>query len=195
MNKLRPIISAVFFTVLFSISTFGQTQIAPKIMLINTEAFFDEKTGITKLVAANKKLNDEFAVQIKGLQDGSTKLQAIAQELENMRKLPPNVFNQTSFNAKQSEGETLQRQLNYNKSDLESVVSKRREILVGPINMDIGKGIDEFSRKNGYGAVFDVSKMAESGTLLFLADAANFTKEFIVFYNARPATTATATTR
>lgn len=195
MNKHRPVIVAFILTGIFAISAFAQAQSAPKIVLINTEAFFDEKSGITKLVAANKQLNLEFAPRVKGLQDGNTKLQSIASELENMRKLPANVFNQGSFSAKQEEGERLQRELNYNKTDLESAVTKRRQALIGPINGDIGKGIDEFSKKNGYGAVFDVSKLAETGVLLFLAETANVTKEFIVFYNARLATTASTTTR
>jgi Skp family chaperone for outer membrane proteins len=193
MNKTFSVISSVFVLALFSFSALAQVP-GPKIGLIQTDAFYDEKAGITKLVSANKQLDSEFAPRIKELQDGNARLQAIAKELENMRKLPANVFNQATYNAKQEEGTALQRQLEFKKAEVESALTKRRDALMGPINQDIGKGITEFSKKNGYGAVFDVSKLAETGVLLFLADAANVTKEFIVFYNARPATTATAAT-
>ncbi len=188
MNKFRSITTSVFFIILISISVFAQVQPAPKIVLINTEAFYDEKAGITKLVTATKQLDAEFAARIKELQDGGTRLQTIAKDLENMQKLPAAQFNQVSFNTKRDEGERLQRELNYKKTELEAAIAKRREVLVAPISRDIGKGIDEFSKKNGYGAIFDVSKLAESGILLFLADSADVTKEFITFYNARPAT-------
>jgi len=189
MKKIFPFISTAFFALALSVSIIAQTA-PPKIMLINTEAFYDEKTGITKLITANKQLESEFALKIKALQDGNVKLQGISKELETMRALPANLFNQTSFNTKQSEGETLQRTLNFDKTELENAVTKRRETLVGPISADIGKGIDEFSKKNGYGAVFDVAKLADTGILLFLSDASDITKEFITFYNARPATAA-----
>lgn len=194
MNKFGFVIAAIFLLVLFSVSAFAQIQTAPKIVLINTEAFYDEKAGITKLVTANKQLDAEFAAKIKALQDGAAKLPIIAKELENMRNLPPNLFNQGSFSAKQDEGERLQRELNYNKTELETAITKRRETLVAPISREIGKGIDEFSKKNGYGAIFDAAKLAESGVLLFLAESADVTKAFITFYNTRPATTATTVT-
>ncbi|MEO6655423.1 MAG: OmpH family outer membrane protein [Pyrinomonadaceae bacterium] len=174
-----------FLTILFSLSAFAQIQGA-KIALINSETFFDDKAGITKLVAANRQLQAEFAVRVKELQDGSLRLQTIAKELENMQKLPAGQFNQTAYNLKQEEGESLQRTMAYKKTDVESALSQRRAVLVSPISQDIGKGIDEFAKRNGYGAIFDVSKFADSGVLLFLAESADATKQFIIFYNTRP---------
>ncbi|HLA94515.1 MAG TPA: OmpH family outer membrane protein, partial [Pyrinomonadaceae bacterium] len=113
--------------------------------------------------------------------------QVISAEMQNMQKLPPAQFNQVAYTAKQDEGEQLQRKLGYDKTDLEGAIAKRRKVLISPISQDIGKAIDEFGKKNGYAAVFDVSKMGDSGALLFLAESADVTKEFITFYNARPA--------
>ncbi|MEO6050588.1 MAG: OmpH family outer membrane protein [Pyrinomonadaceae bacterium] len=187
MKKISLLVVFGFLTVLFSISTFAQMP-AAKIALINSESFFDEKAGITKLVAANKQLEAEFAVRVKELQDGSTRLKGIAKQLDDMQKLPASQFNQNTHTAKQEEGERLQREITYKKTDLESAVNRRRDILVTPVSRDIGKRIDEFAKKNGYGAIFDVSKFADSGVLLFLAESADATKEFIIFYNTRPAT-------
>ncbi|MFN0279360.1 MAG: OmpH family outer membrane protein [Pyrinomonadaceae bacterium] len=171
-------------------ASYAQTAPA-KIALINTDAFYDEKTGITKLVAANKQLDAEFASQIKALQDSGIKIKAITSELQNMQKLPAAAFNQAAYNAKLEEGELLERQITRRKTELEDAIGKRRQVVVAPINAEIGKGITEFANKNGFGAVFDVNKLGESGVLLFLAENADVTRQFITFYNARPATAAT----
>ncbi|MEP6786889.1 MAG: OmpH family outer membrane protein [Acidobacteriota bacterium] len=186
MKRFSSPIAIAFFAVLFAVPAFAQVQPAVKIGLIDTGSFYDVKTGITKLVAANKQLESEFAAQVKDLQDGNTRLKGITTELERLQKLG-DVGSQTAFTNKRDEGERLQRELEYKKTTLEAAVAKRREILVGPVSQDIGKGIDDFAKKNGFGAVFDVNKLAENGVLLFLADNADVTKEFIAFYNARTA--------
>ena len=181
MLNFRLVITTVFFIVVFSITALAQT--APvKIVLINTASFYDEKAGITKLVNAEKQLNTEFTAQIKALQDDNTKLQAIATELQNMQKLP---VAPTAYAEKQEEGERLQRQIGYKKTDLEAAINKRRQALMGPISDDIGKALDEFAKKNGYGVIFDASKLVDAGSLLFLAESADITKDFVAFYNAR----------
>ena len=62
--------------------------------------------------------------------------------------------------------------------------------MIVPITQDISKAIEEFAKQQGYSAIFDVAKMAETGALLFLTETAEATNQFIVFYNARPATAA-----
>jgi hypothetical protein len=62
------------------------------------------------------------------------------------------------------------------------------------VNQDIGKAIGEFGKVKGYTAIFDIDKLAQAGAILHLEPSANITKEFIVFYNARPAGAATAVT-
>ena len=190
MNRRSLFIAVVFIATFYAISALAQVPAAPpKIAFINTEAFYDDKAGITKLVTATKQLDAEFATQIKALEDGNTKLQGIAKELETMQKLPQAQFNQVAYTQKQDEGERLQRELTYKKTELESAYGKRRDALIGPISQDIGKGIDEFSKKNGYGVVLDISKLAQA--LLYFGETAEVTKEFITFYNARPAAATT----
>lgn len=183
---MNRIVGATFLLTLVACASFAQTA-SPKILMINTDAFYDEKIGITKLVNAVKQLNAEFAPQIKEMDTGGARLQTIAAEIQNMQKLPAAQFNQAAYTAKQEEGETLQRQLNLKKGDMESAMKKRRQAIITPISSDIGKAVTEFANKNGYGAILDVSKLADTGVLLFLADSADVTREFIAFYNARVA--------
>ena len=187
---MKSFFTTTFLVIFLTISAVAQTQTTPvKIVFMNTDAFYDEKLGIAKLISAAKQLNAEFAAQIKALEDGGIKLQGIAKEIETMQKLPSAQLNRTAYNAKQDEGEKLQRELQYKKTELETAINKRRAALISPISQDVGKAVDEFAKKNGYGVVFDVAKLDGTGAILFLTDSADVTKEFIAFYNARPATT------
>jgi Skp family chaperone for outer membrane proteins len=193
---MKNLLSTALFLVILAVSAAAQSQPASiKIAFMNTDAFYDDKIGITKIVVATKQLNNEFAAQFKALEDGGMKLQNIAKEIDTMRKLPQAQFNQTAYNSKQEEGERLQRELTYKKTELETAINKRRTALIAPISQDVGNAMDEFAKKNNYTVIFDVAKLGEAGTLLFLADSADVTKDFIAFYNARPATAAATTAK
>lgn len=186
MPQIRTILSSIVFVVFFSISMFAQTA-PPKSVLINTAAFFDEKAGITKLVKAEKDLDALFAADIKALQDKVNKVQTLAAEIEILQKQTVTDATQAAIAAKREQGADLQRNIEFNKTELETKISKSRETMISPINFDIGKAIAEFGKKNGYGAIFDATKMEESGALLFVGDNTDITKDFIAFYNARAA--------
>jgi len=177
----RLVFVAVF---VFGLAGAVFSQVPPKSVLINTSAFYDEKAGIAKLISAEKLIDTEFAKDIKELQDGTAKLAAIAAELE---KATVTAANQAALLAKKSEGESLQRTLEFNKTNLEVKINNKRKELIEPITFDIGKAIAEFGKKNNYGAIFDASKLAETGALLFVGDSTDITKDFIAFYNARAA--------
>lgn len=187
MNYFRFIALFLFIHSIPALSALAQIPVSPpKIAFIDTGAFYDEKVGITKLVNANKQIDTEFAARIKELQDGGTKLQSIVKELDTMQKLPSAQFSQAAYVAKRDEAERLERDLNYKKTDLEAAINKRRNVLISPISQDIGKAIEEYAKKNGYGVVLDISKLGEVNTVLYFAETADTTKDFITFYNARP---------
>ena len=62
--------------------------------------------------------------------------------------------------------------------------------LIGPISQDVGKAVEEYAKKNGYHVILDIGKFIDANSVLYFADAADITKDFITFYNARPATAA-----
>ncbi len=61
---------------------------------------------------------------------------------------------------------------------------------MGPVRQDIGNALQEFAKKNGYMMILDASKLDGAGLLLAFDEKYDITKDFITFYNARPATTA-----
>lgn len=163
-------------------------QSTGKVAYIDTNVFLDEKEGINKIIAANRQLETEFAVRLKDLRDGNARLAAIGKEVQAMEQMPAQQVNRTAYAAKREEGEKLQRELQYKKEDLERDLAKRRQVVIGPITRDIGKVMEEYAAKNGIGSILDSSKFYDNGALLFLANAADITKDFITFYNAKPAT-------
>jgi hypothetical protein len=60
---------------------------------------------------------------------------------------------------------------------------------------DIGKAINDYATQKGYALMLDLAKMADAGMVLSMdASKIDVTKDFIAFYNARPAGTATTAT-
>ncbi|MFN0140262.1 MAG: OmpH family outer membrane protein [Pyrinomonadaceae bacterium] len=161
----------------------------PKIAFVNSEIFYDEKLGITRLVNALKQLEREFAPKNQELTGMNTRLETITTELRNLQNVPPPQFNQAAYNAKREEGENLKRKFDYEKTEAENAVARRRSILVGPISSEIGKAIDEYAKKNGFNVILDPSKLTEA--MLFYGEAADSTKDFVAFFNAKTPAAAT----
>ena len=202
MKRVTTLTVSFIFAAVFAVSAFGQTGVPvaaanTKIGWINTSAFGgDDKglNGVTKYVNALKTLDTEFKPRITELQTIDTKLKAIATELENMQKNTAVPINQQTVLAKQEEGQRLQRELEFKQKDAEAAVQARRNALLEPVTNDIGKAIQEFAKQKGYTVVLDIAALASANAILVLDPTADITKEFIAYYNTRPATTATTAT-
>ncbi len=192
MRKLGFIASAFVFVLVLAVSAFAQVPAAPgKIGWIDTGEFSDEKTGIVKYVNAYKALAGEVKPRETELIGIQTKIQNIANDLQ--KPAPQGVpINQQALVAKREEGERLTRELEFKKKEYDAFLQKRGGEILGPVNSDIGKAIADFGKQKGYVAIFDIEKLAQAGAILHLEPSANITKEFIAFYNARPAGAATA---
>jgi Skp family chaperone for outer membrane proteins len=177
-----------------SASAQGATAQQGRIGWIDTAVFADEKEGITRFVNAFKALGNEAQPREKELIDLQNKIGAIAEDLRKMQNAAPNVpINQQEAIRKQDEGGRLQRELEFKKKDYDVFIERRGMELLGPINQDIGRAIQDFAKQKGYSVVLDVDKLAQAGLILHLDPTADITKEFIEFYNKRPAGAATAT--
>lgn len=159
---------------------------------IDTRFFGDEKEGIKRLIAAYTSLEREVQPKEQELVTIQNRLQALATEINNIRtaaaapNAPP--IAPRTITEKQDEAARLQREGEFKKKEYDAFIEKRSNELLGPINQDIVTQISAFAKQKGYAVVFDISKMAEAGAILHLDPASDITKEFITFYNARPAT-------
>ena len=204
MKTIRLFAVAMFLTALFALSGIAQTTGATaspntgKIAVVITYAFGDEKAGITKYINAEKALSAEFTPIDNEIKAMNTKLEALATEIENLRKLAasnPKQVDERSAQAKVDEAEKLQRDLKFKADNAKINFEKREQAVMGPIMEDISKALQEFTKKNGYLMLLDAGKLQQAGILLGVGDEKiDVTKEFITFYNTRPAGTAAATT-
>ena len=199
MKTIRLFAVTLFLTALFAVASFAQATPAQpatqgKIAVINTYAFGDDKAGITKYVNAITALNAEFKPIDDELKGMDTRLKGLATEIENLRKLAatnPKAIDEKSAQAKVDEAEKLQRDMKFKSEDAKARYEKRSGAVLGPVLQDIYKAVQEFAKQKGYLMILDISKMAEADMIMALDEKADVTKEFAVFYNARPAGTAT----
>jgi len=157
-----------------------------KIAFINTEAFGDEKAGITRYVNAMKSLEREFKPRQDDLNNMQSRIRILAEEISKTQS----VADPKTIQAKQDEGERLQRDLKYKKEQADADFAKRYQEVVGPISQDIGKALDAFATQRGITMIMDISKLIPA--ILTINPAMDVTASFISEYNGRnPATAGT----
>ncbi len=203
MKTIRLVAAAMLFAALSVVSISAQTAPAAgasaaqggfRVAVINTLAFDDDKTGITRYVSAMKQLETEFKPRQDKLTTMNTRLQGLAKEIETLGKSatgPNSVVSQEAIEKKRQEGEKLQREMKFEQDDANAAFQTRQATLVGPIFSDISKAIEDYRKQKGYAIILDVAKLAQDGSVLAMAPDADVTADFIKFYNARPAGTAT----
>jgi Skp family chaperone for outer membrane proteins len=191
MKKFGLIAATFAFMVMLGSAAFAQAPTG-KIGWVDTGAFGDEKAGIMKYVSAYKALANEAKPRETELVGIQTKIQTISADLQKMQANTAVPIDEKAALAKRDEGERLTRELEFKKKEYDAFVQKRGGEILGPINQDIGKALSDFGKQKGYVAIFDLDKLAQAGAILHLDSTANITKEFIIFYNARPAGAATA---
>lgn len=192
----------MIFACFCAVSASAQVPVQPagpaKIVVIDTTAF-DSKDGIKKYITAMDALEKEFAplnTEIQGMVSRYTALGAEIKKLQDAATASPTVpINQKDAQAKIDEYQSLETNIKRKQEDGKTRFEKRRGEVLGPIMQDIGKAMDDFAKQKGYALMLDISKMYDSGILLTLDPSKiDVTKEFITFYNARPAGTASTAT-
>ena len=194
MKTIRLFTISLFLTAICALASYAQTT---KVAVINTYAFGNEQEGVTKYVSAVNALNNEFKPLNDELKTMNTKLQTLANDIENLKKLAasnPKAFDEKAAQTKVDEAQKLQRDIKFKQEEGAARLEKRKQAVLGPIMQDIMKAVQDFSKQKAYSMVLDVARLEEAGILLGLDEKADITKEFITFYNARPATTATTAT-
>ena len=197
MKTFRSIAAIFVFAAIFAVSAFAQTTptAAPgKLGVVNTQAFDTDKGGITKYVNAMNSLETELKPDITALQTMATKLQTLQAEItklqEQSRANPTVPIKPETVNPKLEEYDKLGREFKFKQEDYKAKAERREAAVMGPVRLDIGNALQEFAKKNGYMMILDASKLDGAGLLLAFDEKYDITKDFITFYNSRPATTA-----
>jgi len=203
MKRISLAAACLTFAAIFAGSAMAQAGAAPagtgKIGIVVVEEFAAEKGGITKYKAALTALDKEFEPVNTKLRTAATRYQTLGQEIEKLRQppaagVPAATTNQAQLQAKIDEATNLEKQIKRDQEDAKAQYERRSATVVGPIYGDIMKALNEYAKKNGYAVIFDGVKLDQAQILLGFDEKYNITQDFITFYNARPATAATATT-
>lgn len=191
MSARRPILFSFLLIVVSSIGVYAQAQptAASKIVVIDTAVFFNEKTGITKIVAASKTLAAELSPKRGVVQQLVARIDVLNKELNvfqgNASKGIP--VDEKTAQAKIDELERLKREGKFQEDEFNAFAQKRQSEIVGPVYAEVLKTLGEYIKSKDYGIVFDVSK-DQTGFLIYASEKYDITKEFINYYNARPVT-------
>ncbi|MDT4895649.1 MAG: hypothetical protein QOH25_726 [Acidobacteriota bacterium] len=208
MRNIRILAAAIMLAAIIGVSASAQTRPAAtpatrpaapaasnapvpdtKIAFIDTSAFGDEKGGITRYVAAVKSLEREFKPRQDELNTMQTRIKALADEIGKLSGSA--VVDPKTIQAKQDEGERLQRDLKYKKEQADADFAKRYQDVVSPISADIGKSLDSFAQQRGITMILDISKLAPA--ILTVNPAMDVTAAFIAEYNSKPQTASAGT--
>ncbi len=152
-----------------------------KIAFVDTAMFGDEKGGIRRYINAVKTVQNEFRIKQQELLTLQSRIKTIADEISQLSG--NQVVDPKSIQAKQDEGERLQRDFKYKKEQFDADVEKRYKELVGPVSTEIGKALDQFATQNGISMIMDISKLLQ--VVMTINPAMDVTQQFIADFNTR----------
>ena len=204
MKIFRAIAAVAFLAVVSAGSVFAQPRTTPtagapapaqtanipetKIALVNTDEFADEKTGITRLVSAMKRVDGEF-------QPRRTELQTLQQQIEkqtaDLTKAAP-LQDQKVTQQQSDKIEVLKTDLKRKGEDAQAAYQKRLQEILGPVYDDIGKALDTYAKAHGITLVLDVSKIQG---IVSASESLDITRPFITEFNSKNPATASLTPR
>jgi Skp family chaperone for outer membrane proteins len=191
MKKLRLLAIGMAIGAIMTVSAAAQTATL-KIGLIDSGMFASEKDGIKRYVDAMKQLSTEMKPSETELITMQNKMQTLSDQIATLQKTPSTVPTAAKdIQSKQDEGQRVQREFEFKKKEYDARIEKRGNEILGPIQADIGKAIQDFANQKGYTMILDIDKLAQNGALLAMDPKSDITKDFITFFNAKQPTTAT----
>ena len=200
MKRFSFIAASFIFAAITAVSAFGQaaTPASPfKMAVINTGAF-DAKDGITRYSTAMNALEAEFKPLETEIQTMVTKYNALGAEIKKLQDqaaagtVP---IDQKTAATKVEEYQNLELSIKRKQEDAKARAARREPAVMGPIRLEIGRALQDYAKQKGIALILDAAKLDGAGLILAFDEAkVDVTRDFITFFNARPATTATTAT-
>lgn len=153
-----------------------------KIAFVDTESFGDEASGIKKFTNAVKSVQAEFKDRTAELLNIQNRLKLISEDITKL-SAGSAVVTRDTIQAKQDEGEKLERDFKYKKDQLDADFQKRYAVVVQPVSSDIGKALDQYLNSHGLTMILDMSKLAPA--VLSVNPSMDITKDFVAEYNSK----------
>ncbi|MGZ8846767.1 MAG: OmpH family outer membrane protein, partial [Pyrinomonadaceae bacterium] len=171
MKILRAMAAIAFFAAISASSVLAQPKpvatpvpTAPiqsgplpdaKIALVDTDEFLNEKSGITRLVNAAKKVEGEFLPRRTELQGLQTQIEKLTADLQKAQPVQdPKVSAQ-----QQDKIDQLKKDFQRKGEDAQAAYQKRLQEMLGPVYDEIGKALDVYAKAKGITLILDVTKI------------------------------------
>lgn len=192
MKTLRLIVVTMVFAGLLAVSAMAQAPTG-KIGLVNM-SILGAKGGITKYISALDRLDAEFKKDGTDLTALGKVIQVKESELQTLAKKaqePNSPISRQSVIDKAGELDKLKRDAKFKQEDIKARFGARQQVVIGPIYSDIMKALQEYATQKGYALILDGAKLEQQGMLMAFDNKYDVTKDFIGFFNKRPAGSAT----
>jgi len=194
MKVIRTSVLVLTAILISSAAVSAQGTAAGKVGLINMEALA-AKDGATRFINALTALDKEFETELKDLQALSDSINTKTQELQKLAeqaRQPNSPVSNEALRQRNDELEGLKRQFTFKQEDLQARINSRRQVVVGPIYAEVRVALRDYALQKGYSMILDGGKLEEAGLLMAFDTKYDVTKDFVTFFNARPAGTAPA---
>src|ERR1700752_180387 len=153
-----------------------------KIALVDTDEFLNEKTGITRLVTAAKKVEGEFTIRKNELQALQQQIQKATDDLAKVA----NVQAQSVSQQQQDKIDQMKKDYQRKGEDAQTAYQKRLQEMLGPVYDEIGKALDAYAKSHGITLILDVTKIQG---IVSASESLDITKPCINEFNSKnPAT-------
>ncbi|MFV0388740.1 MAG: OmpH family outer membrane protein [Pyrinomonadaceae bacterium] len=189
MRAFKIGLLCAMFVGVFAFAAFAQTTTAGVIAVVDPYEFADDANGIKRYVAAAKKLDAEFAAEDAQLKTLATQITNLRKEIQTLQANKGTV--PVDLQKKTEEHDNLAREYKFKEENRNAKYQSRGAQVMGPINQEIGKALQDFMAKKGFAMILDASRLEQAGLILAFDQKYNATKDFIVYFNALPAGTAT----
>lgn len=171
----------------------AQTTVAlpmSKMAIIYTDLFLDPKTGIGKFNTVLGKLNGEFQKVKDDITAMQTRGQALETEVNKLRDAPAGTpIDNTALQNKIDQLEQLKKDIQRKAEDAQAAYNKRRQELFQPLQIEVGKALEEFAKARGINVILDGVQVP----LLYAAESTDITRAFINEFNSKNPVTASTT--
>lgn len=182
-RRITKILIAFVLSLFLCFSSVAQNKIA----VIESRAFDVEEQGITELIIANKKLEEEFELSQKELRTLNEKIWKICGQFgcsgyichteayyrENKEKLEKAALDL----------ETFSKRIKEITDEITPQIEKRKVELVEPINKRIAEKLELYRTTKGYKKIFDLGDDKIASAILGIDISIDITNDFIRFCN------------
>jgi Skp family chaperone for outer membrane proteins len=187
MKSLNSVLVLLFTVAVLSVSASAQAT-TQRFAFIDVGAFEEENGGVTRLINANRALVLEFQPAENEINTIRTKLQGLAREIQTLNEAlqrgnPP--VDRKTLEDKSAEYERLLNEGQQKQEQLQQRFQERQAAVVGPIFQEIRTALNDFAKQRGFTAI-----LSREIALGLSDDKLDVTKDFITFFNARPASPA-----